>query len=595
MRTAKFLSVLALPILASGAAGCAIHSVLAQPRVELRPAAQPDPVEARIQRVQHGLALPVLVKGRPDQRLALMDRMRVYHTPAVSVAVINNGAIEWARAWGVKQLGKPSPADENTLFAAGSISKPVAAMGALRMVQDGRLGLTEDVNIKLKSFKVPENEFTTREKVTLGRLLNHSSGLGQFAGDGQPETGPLLSLADALKGKGRSDAATVEFVPGARQQYSNAGYGVVQLLMTDVAGRPFDPLMRELVFQPLGMSRSFYSQVPLSSRDANAATGHNSLTGEAVHSSLPSSPALSAAGLWTTPTDLGRFIVALQKARAGEHGYVLEKERADSMLTPNRNIWSYGLQVDTKGRTPRFWHDGSVPGFLSYMVAYNWTGQGAVVMVNQDAYNGLKIAAEVMYGIAREYGWPDFRPERQTIAIDPARLSDYAGLYDIDEGYPVTIIQRGDKLFLIWALGTAYEMFPSAPDEFFIARDGLPTYVFERDSSGHVIGVARKWQGGSAAAKRVPLPPPATSGKTVLRLAGHQDALIVSLIGNFNGWKRQRNICERAEDGWICRVDLSPGQHKLAFAVDNEVVPHPRLPRDREEDIGPVSIMTIPG
>lgn len=129
------------------------------------------------------------------------------------------------------------------------------------------------------------------------------------------------------------------------------------------------------------------------------------------------------------------------------------------MLTPMRNVWSLGLQVDTTGRTPRFYHDGSVPGFSSYMMAYNWRGQGAIVMVNEDFYNGGKLMNEVLFAIARVYGWTDFGPiERATVTAQPQRFPDYEGTYEIDDGYPITVVARGGKLYLIWALGAVFEM-----------------------------------------------------------------------------------------------------------------------------------------
>ena len=134
-------------------------------------------VEQRIARIEAHLVPGIVVKGGPPQALTMDDRMRALHTPAVSVAVLNDGAIEWARAYGVLKAGAPERATPRTRFQAASISKPVAAMAALRLVQGGRLSLDEDINAKLVSWKLPGNEFTTTEKVTLRRLLSHTAGL----------------------------------------------------------------------------------------------------------------------------------------------------------------------------------------------------------------------------------------------------------------------------------------------------------------------------------------------------------------------------------------------------------------------------------
>jgi CubicO group peptidase (beta-lactamase class C family) len=97
----------------------------------------------------------------------LADRMRHHDVPGVSIAVISSGRIEWARGFGVKDTTTNQPVTSDTLFQAGSISKPVSAAAALHLVQEGSLNLDENVNARLKSWKVPDNEHTQKKKVTL--------------------------------------------------------------------------------------------------------------------------------------------------------------------------------------------------------------------------------------------------------------------------------------------------------------------------------------------------------------------------------------------------------------------------------------------
>jgi CubicO group peptidase (beta-lactamase class C family) len=135
------------------------------------------PGSARIAAVEHGLLPAVVIKGEPAGHYDNRDRMSCYGAPGVSVAVINGYKIEWAKGYGYRDKERRLPVDTDTLFEAGSISKPVAATGALWLVDQHKLDLDEDVNRKLRSWKVPENEFTSTEKVTLRRLLSHSAGL----------------------------------------------------------------------------------------------------------------------------------------------------------------------------------------------------------------------------------------------------------------------------------------------------------------------------------------------------------------------------------------------------------------------------------
>lgn len=555
-------------------------------------------VEGRIRRIENGLLVPAVVKGAPPVRLRLADRMRYYKTVGLSIAVVNGGRVEWARGYGLKEAGKGERVTPATLFSAGSISKPVAAMGALKLVEDGKLSLDEDVNQRLVSWKIPENEFTRRSKVTLRRLLNHTSGLPIGAGSGRTHRHgePFPTVAQALSGTPPAEgpAVAVEFEPNCRWSYSSAGYAVVQLLMTDVAGKPFPELMSATVLDRLGMNESTFES-PLPPRLwGRTATGHGSTDARPIENRFPSSPAMAASTLFATPTDLARFVVGLQRAKAGAAGSVVSRETADLMLTPFRAGWSLGLEVNTEGRTPRFSHSGGMPGFTALMVGYNWRGQGAVVMVNQDTYNGFQIVNEVMLGIAREYGWPDYAPvEKTVVRARPEMYGEFVGYYEIDEGYPVTVVTRGGKLYLIWALGNVFEMHPESETSFFIARDGAPVYTFVRDEAGKVVAVRRVWHGGTTTGKRTPLPQPNARGNTTLRLIGHADALVVAVAGAFNEWNPRATLCARDGEEWVCRLDLAPGRHAYKFVVDNEWVLDPLNPLTEPDARGNLNSVVV--
>lgn len=289
-----------------------------------------DALTERIKRIENGLLPQAVIKGAPPVHMKLADRMRYYNAPGLSIAVINRGKIEWVRSYGVKEAGKNEPVTPETVFAAGSVSKPVAAMAALHFAEQSKLELDEDVNHKLVSWKVPENEYTEQEKVTLRRLLNHSAGLPLFDSAGYRDGESFPTIVQALNGvkPAIGQPVRVEFVPGSRWQYSSAGYGILQLLLMDVTGKPFSEVMRETVFDQLGMSHSTYEQ-PLPKQFWNlAATGHSSINGEPVPGRWRATPAAAAGGLWTTPTDLARFIIELQESKAGKSWKVISPEMA---------------------------------------------------------------------------------------------------------------------------------------------------------------------------------------------------------------------------------------------------------------------------
>jgi len=192
--------------------------------------AQPDASALRIKTVENGLAPSVSVSGNPSPERTIQDRMRTYHVPGVSIAVVQNYRIDWAKGYGAMDLGTKMPVNPETRFQAGSISKPVAAVGALKLVEDGKLSLDGDVNAKLRSWKVPENAFTREQKVTLRRLLSHSAGLTVHGFPGYPADTPMPSLIDILNGKNGANTAAVvvDTIPGSEWRYSGGGITVMQ-------------------------------------------------------------------------------------------------------------------------------------------------------------------------------------------------------------------------------------------------------------------------------------------------------------------------------------------------------------------------------
>lgn len=331
---------------------------------------------------------------------SLEQRLSHYAVPGVSVAMINGGRIEWVRTHGV--------ADEDgravtptTRFQAASISKPVAAMAALALVDQGALSLDADVNDDLVSWKVPTNELTGLAPVTLRGLLSHTAGLTVhgFAGYGPDESVP--GTIGVLNGEGNTDPVRVEVQPGAVHRYSGGGYTVVQLLVEDVTGVPFHEAMATLVLEPLGMVHSTYRQpLPPELRD-QAASGHRH-DGSPLEGRFHTYPETAAAGLWTTPSDLARFLISLQRARQTGRHPVLSAERVDEMLTPVRGEYGLGLAI-SNGR--RFGHWGANEGFRCTMTALLDGDQGVVVMTNGD--QGDALAREILRAIARDYGWDD--------------------------------------------------------------------------------------------------------------------------------------------------------------------------------------------
>ncbi len=341
----------------------------------------PD-ADPRIAQVENGLRPPVLIEG--DKTWSIAERMKLYGVNALSIAVIRDSKIEWARAYGLADVEEKKAATPDTLFQAGSISKPVSAMAALVLVQDGKMSVTADINTYLKSWKVPANEHTAKSPVTLERLLSHTAGLTVHGFPGYAAGAPVPTVPQVLDGAAPANTAPVrvDLDPGTQYRYSGGGYTIAQLAMTDVSGQAFPALMQRLVLAPLGMKQSTYDQ-PLPSALASAAAAGYREDGKPVEGKRHVYPEMAAAGLWTTASDLARFAIGVQRMLAGGKG-PLNKTSVDDMVRPRLDGYALGLGIRDEGDTKYFEHGGADEGFQAQLVASETRGYGAVVMTNSD-------------------------------------------------------------------------------------------------------------------------------------------------------------------------------------------------------------------
>lgn len=451
--------------------------------------------EGRIERVLSGLRPPIAIKGHPPERWTLAEEMTQSHVPGFSIAVIDNDQIAWARGFGVKQAGTNDPVTASTLFEAQSISKAVTATATLVLVNSGRLSLDKSPDVYLKSWKLPYNEYQVQEKVTLRRILSHSSGLtvGGFAGYRAGE--PLPSLLQILDGKkpANNPPIRVDFVPGSKFRYSGGGAEVMQQLLIDVTGQPFPELMKRLVLTPIGMASSTYEQPLPQARWAEAASGHDG-EGAVVTGKWPIQPEMAAGGLWTTPTDLAKWALAITNAWQEEQNKLFSKRIATEMLTIQKAPYGLGVEVEGTGPSLEFSHGGSNFGFRAQVVMFPAVGKGAVIMANGDQADW--VISSLIKSIASEYDWPALQQtEREVVPLSTAQLDVLVGVYSLPPGpsaEPVTyeITRTGNRLFAeLKGLGSypKYELFPSSASSFF-STSGLKV-DFTLDASGRATGL----------------------------------------------------------------------------------------------------------
>jgi CubicO group peptidase (beta-lactamase class C family) len=346
----------------------------------------------------------------PDRQgldpFTLQEVMDKYHVPGLSIAVIRDFDVHWAKGYGIADVSTGAPVGNDTLFQAASISKPVAAMAVLKAAQEGKFSLDDDVNKILKSWKLPVEGFTAGGPVTPRALLSHTSGTGDgFGFPGYPPSAPLPTTVQILDGQSPSNVGPVrmERPPLTGMKYSGGGVTIMELALVEAVGKPFPRILEEWVLGPIGMKDSAYEQPLGPKRDQKAARAHDG-EGKAMDAKWHVYPELEAAGLWTTSVDLATFAIEVQKSLRGESNRVLSRESAREMMEPvGVGDFAVGFGISKLGEGWYFGHGGSNWGFRCDLVAHKIKGYGVAIMTNGD--NGGIVIRELKDRIARAYDW----------------------------------------------------------------------------------------------------------------------------------------------------------------------------------------------
>jgi CubicO group peptidase (beta-lactamase class C family) len=412
----------------------------------------------------------------------VLERMREYAVPGVSVALLTGGRITGQWCFGTRRAGSDGPAAEvvpTTRFQACSISKPVTVFGALRLVQDGELDLDADVNERLRSWSVPANG-AWRPRVTLRRIASHSAGLTTSGFPGYPNGAALPTIAQVLAGvaPANSPGVRADLVPGLQFRYSGGGITVLQLMLEEASGAPVDELLDRLVLSPLGMRHSTFAQPLPPELHEQAASGHHG-DGSVVAGEWHVYPEQCAAGLWTTPADLLRFAMGVRAADGGEPDAVVRPDLVAQMLTrqvPTSESYtriggldSMGLglflRADADGRGSWFGHLGGNEGFNCHLLVHRDTGDGAAIMTNSDEC-GVNLIVDLLGGLAARHDWPDLVLD----PIDPplrSGLDPFVGSFALPSGARMGIERRGEELHVTIADQPPLTFFATSATELF--------------------------------------------------------------------------------------------------------------------------------
>ncbi|MBK8699424.1 MAG: serine hydrolase [Saprospiraceae bacterium] len=450
--------------------------------------------QAKIQEVENNICGPVLLND--EKPVNILDRMALYNIKGLSLAVIHDHQVVWAKGYGWADEAEQRPVTAETLFEPGSISKSLNAVGMLKLVQDGRVDLQTDINTYLKSWKFPYDSLSNGKKITLAHLLSHTAGLSVHGFPGHEIKGPVPTLLQVLDGIHPSFTPAVrsEFEPGLKYQYSGGGTSISQVMLTDIVQQPYEQWMYENVLKPIGMVHSTYAQPPAADIRSKCATAYNS-DGVALDGKFHVYPEQAAAGLWMTPNDLCQYIIDMQLAYQGKASKVLNADMVKMHLTPYiDNSAAMGTFVEDHDGASYFQHSAGNDGFCGQFYGSLDGGYGVAIFLNSE--NG-KILSEVINSVAKAYDWKNFyrEPQRKTsIEVDDAILQTYEGIYRYDDTWAA--VGKKDNEWHFFTPWTYARMHFTSPTSFF-NLEFRAVKEFIKDEKGDIVGFTRTADGKS--------------------------------------------------------------------------------------------------
>ncbi len=359
----------------------------------------------------------------------IAKRRKEWHIPGVACAFVQGGEVILERGFGAADLATQREVDPNhTVLRAGSISKLITATAAMQLRERGVWDLRDDVNRHLHAFQL-RNPYP--RPVSVGDLLTHSSGLDDtFLGQHVKRRTDLEPLGAYLARR----LPPVERPPGEFFRYSDHGASLLGHLVEEVSGLPFDRYAEENIFRPLGMARTTFRQPPPEAWMPDLAVGYRYARGAYLPYALDYVYTTPAAGLYTTASDMTRFMIAhleggaLDGSRILEEATVAEMHRRHFVHHPRLRGRAYGFSEWLENGQRALFHDGSMPGFNSRLLLLPDSRVGFFLTWNNTSM-GLKHALTSQF-LDRYFPESETeKPRAERPPPSPGRARRFAGEY----------------------------------------------------------------------------------------------------------------------------------------------------------------------
>jgi CubicO group peptidase (beta-lactamase class C family) len=441
-------------------------------------------VVQKIKKVESSLAS--WYRTQENESWNIADRMKFFNVNGLCIAVVHDYKMEWVRGYGWADLSEKRPVTGRTLFQAASISKSFNAIGVLKLVQDKKIDLNRDINDYLTTWKFPYDAKSNNKLITTAALLSHTAGLTIHGFPGYAAGDTIPTLTQILDGRKPANTEAVRSMeePGAKVIYSGGGVTISQMIIMDVTREPYGVYMQKNVLDPMGMKNSFFTQPPEKQKGELLATGYKA-DGKEVRGKYHIYPEQAAAGLWTNPADLCKYIIETQLAYNGESSKVLTPEMTKLRLTPILQDAALGVFVARKGDSKYFSHNGGNEGFTCTYVGSLDKGEGVAIMTNSD--NGA-ILEEIVNSVAAVYGWKDYYQPviKNVVEVSESVLEKYVGKYET-EGMKISIKKSGKDLLVNPFGDQLWKVWFTSDSDFFL-KQYRADFRFMTDSKGRVKG-----------------------------------------------------------------------------------------------------------
>ena len=447
-----------------------------------------------VRKQTHPLAV---VTSETEKHMTYAELIEQYKLPGVSLAVIDNYKLIYSTSAGVKEFGKPDKIDRHTAFSTASIAKPVTALLTAMLAEQGKLRLDDPIQGYLKRWKIPPSKYAGQ--VTFRQLLSHTGGTSQtgfadfYRGDDIP------TAIDSLNGKKlpRYDKP-IEFLytPGTNWRYSGGGYVIVQIALEDITGKPLAALAESMLFSPLGMSDSTMYQDGESGFLSNVAKVHDA-EGQVIGTGIPICPQVAPSGLWSTPEDLAKLIIGMQRALAGKSETVISPWVAQTttqvQTIKHTGGWGLGwMRADAYGNLKWFSHAGSNTGVGGHAMGTMDQGRGVVVLANGDRPARQPVIDAIIENVMKKQGWN--QPlDGQDTKLPPELISDMTGRYQTSFGDVFEVTEENGQLyykgrFIAWSQPSSGLLYHLGKGKFSTDDLGL-SLQFQQDGKSKKSGL----------------------------------------------------------------------------------------------------------